>query len=159
MATNSPICTQFLAKCYYRTNPIQPSHWFYATHQGKFTPNNKYPKNRTLNGALNVKVLPHSKFQTSSNHHFAILNPRLHHMTCSSHHHVTPHVTPHLAITISHAAQPLAIPGLVSSTAMLSKHPFIPWEIPWGFPHNPRSVILICPQYNLSHSIYISMDL
>jgi hypothetical protein len=39
-------------------------------------------------------------------------------------------------------AQPYS---LVISTAMLSKYLFIPWEIPWGFPHDPRSIISIYP--------------
>jgi hypothetical protein len=100
------------------------------------------------NDSSTVKVPPHSKFQTSSNHHFITSNPQLHYMTHSPHHHVTPHITPHLTITISRAAQPSVTPGLVSSTATLSKHPFIPWEIPWGFPHDPNpSLIHLIPFY------------
>jgi hypothetical protein len=86
-----------------------------------------------------LRFLHTQNFKPLQTCHSVILNPRLHHMTIHLYHHVTLHMTPCLTITISHAAQPLATPGLVSSTATLSKHPFIPWEIPWGFPITVRT--------------------
>jgi hypothetical protein len=70
---------------------------------------------------IHVKEFLHMlKFQTSSNCHYNHLKP-----STPPHNHISP------------AAQPSVIPGLVSCTAMISKHLFIPWEIPWGFPLIP----------------------